>query len=74
MSSYPAYRKPRLHSIIGGEELGQMAVRPLHPGVQLLWEQLEDEEEATVIERRRLQDVWKEINAMHKANAEARER
>lgn len=50
-----------------------MAFRPVKPGVQRLWEQLEDEEHAIVIERERLQDIWRQISAMHKANAEARE-
>lgn len=49
-----------------------MALRRADPGVQRLWEQLEDEEQAIAMERRRLQDIWKNISAMHKANAEAR--
>ena len=50
-----------------------MAFRPLDPGVQRLWDQLEDEEQAIVLERRRLQDIWRKISTMHKTNAEARE-
>lgn len=50
-----------------------MTFRPVDPGVKRLWEQLEDEEQAIVMERRRLQDIWKKISAMHKANANARE-
>lgn len=46
--------------------------RLVDPGVKRLWDQLEDQEYAIVIERRRLQDIWKQISAMHKANAEAR--
>ena len=50
-----------------------MAIRQADPDAKRLWEQLEDEEEAIAIERRRLQDIWKKISAMHKANAEARQ-
>ncbi|CAM9092550.1 unnamed protein product [Ectocarpus fasciculatus] len=50
-----------------------MAFRQVDPGVQRLWDQLEDEEHAILVERRRLQDIWKQISTMHKKNAEARE-
>ncbi|CAM9554833.1 unnamed protein product [Scytosiphon promiscuus] len=50
-----------------------MAFRSVDPGVQHLWDQLEDEEQAIKVERRRLQEIWTKISAMHRRNAEARE-
>lgn len=50
-----------------------MAIRRADPGVQRLWEQLEDEEQAIVMERQRLQDIWRKISSMHKVNLEARQ-
>jgi hypothetical protein len=42
------------------------------PAVGLLWEQLEEEEQKVLAERRRLQDIWLKIADMHSANERKR--
>ncbi|CAM9618362.1 unnamed protein product, partial [Phaeothamnion confervicola] len=42
------------------------------PEVARWWSQLENEERNVAIERRRLQEIWVKISAMHKANDDAR--
>ena len=42
------------------------------PEVQRLWYQLEEEEQNAVLERKRLQEIWLKVSAMHRENEERR--
>lgn len=55
------------------EQNTRMSLRQADPAIKRLWEKLEDEQQAIVLERRRLQDIWRKISAMHRENAEARQ-
>lgn len=55
------------------EQNTRMPLRQADPAIKRLWEKLENEQQAIVLERRRLQDIWRKISAMHTANAEARQ-